>query len=69
MFTLVADALSHLISRAMASGLIKGVKMGTKEVAVSHLHCANNTILFLENDKDNFSKVLSLFHIFQLSSS
>ena len=46
--TLVMEVLSRLISRALASGLIKGVKLGSEGVVVSHLQFADDTILFLE---------------------
>ena len=68
LFTLVVDVLSHLISRAMESGLIKGVKVGSEGIVVSHLQFANDTIMFLENDKDSFLNALSILQIFELSS-
>ena len=68
LFTLVMVVLSHLVSRPMARGLIRGVKVGSKGVEVSHLQFAIDTILFLDNDKDGFSNVLSLLQIFELSS-
>ena len=37
LFTLVAGSLSHLIFRAVVSGLTRGVKVGSKGVVVSHL--------------------------------
>ena len=58
LFTLVVDVLSCLISRTVASGLIRGVKMGSEEIVVSHLQFADDTILFLDNDKDNFLNAL-----------
>ena len=37
LFTLAMDVLSRLISRAVASGLIRGVKVGCKGIVVSNL--------------------------------
>ena len=68
LFTLVVDVLSRLISTAVANGLIRGVKVGSEGIVVSHLQFADNTILFLENNKDNFLNALSIFQIFELSS-
>ena len=68
LFTLMVDVLSRVISRAMASGLIKGVKVGSEGIVVSHLQLANDTILLLDNDKDSFVNALSIFQIFELSS-
>ena len=59
--SLVVDVPSCLISKAVVSSLIKGVKVGSKELIISHLYLADNNILFLENDKDSFLNVLFLF--------
>ena len=55
------DGLSCFISRGVASGLIKGVKVGLEGTVLSHLQFANDTILFLENDNDSFSNALLSF--------
>ena len=68
LFTLVVDVLSHLISRAVASGLIRGIKVGSEGIVVSHLQFADDKILFLENDKYNFLNTFFIFQIFELSS-
>ena len=68
LFTLVVDVLSHLISRAVASRLIRGVKVGSEGIVVSHLQFADDKILFLENDKYNFLNTFFIFQIFELSS-
>ena len=68
LFILVVAVLSLLISRVVESGLIKGVIVGSEGIVVSHLQFADDTILFLDNDKDNFLNTLSIFQIFELSS-
>ena len=37
LFTLVVDVLSHLVSRAIDNGLVKGIVVGGEQVVVSHL--------------------------------
>ena len=64
LFTLVVDVLSCLISRAVASGLTRGVKVESKGIVVSHLQFADDTILFLDNVKDSFLNALFIFQIF-----
>ena len=68
LFTLLVEVLSRLISRAVASGLIRGVKVGSEGIVVSHLQFADDKILFLENDKYNFLNTFFIFQIFELSS-
>ena len=57
----MVDILSCLIYRAVASGLIRGVNVGFERIVVSYLQFADDTILFLDNDKDIFFNALSIF--------
>ena len=67
LLTSMMDGLSCFISRGVASGLIKGVKVGLEGTVLSHLQFAHDTILFLENDNNSFSNALSLLQIFKIS--
>ena len=64
LFTLVVDVRSCLISRTVVSGLNGGVKVGSKGIVVSYLQFVDNTILFVENDKDNFLSAKMIRTIF-----
>ena len=48
MFNVVAEALSGLMRRAIAENLYKGYSVGSKNVSISILQYADDTIFFLE---------------------
>lgn len=60
---MLCDILSRLISRAVANGLLKGVKGGSK--LLSHVQFADNTILFLDEDAKSSCNALSLINLFE----
>ena len=48
LFTLVVDVLGRLMDKAVEEKVVKGFKVGTDEVSVSHLQFADDTLLLLE---------------------
>ena len=64
LFTLVVDVLSRMFQRGMDRGLMRDLVVGNDSREVSHLQFADDTLLFLPKDKDNFLNVLSLLQIF-----
>lgn len=49
LFTLVADAFSALMNRAVSSSLLKGLCVGRNGDKVSHLQFADDTICFIHD--------------------
>jgi hypothetical protein len=52
-FNLVADILATFISRAKSNGLFQGLVPDLVEDGLSILQCADDTILFMENDLED----------------
>lgn len=66
LFNIVAEGLNILLSRALHMGLIKGVKVGSNGVLISHLQFADDSILFCEaeeNEVVNLKRILRCFEI------
>lgn len=55
--TLVANALSNLISRGLETKLFRFFLVEAENVPVSHLQYANDTVLFLGTNKNGLSNV------------
>lgn len=49
LFTLVAYSFNGLISKALATSLIEGFRIGSEGFSISHLHFADDTICFMKN--------------------
>ena len=57
LFTVVEEGLSRLVRQAIKINLLSGVKIGSKEVDVSFLQYADDTLFFCE---DSWSTVVSM---------
>ena len=68
LFTLVVDVLSRMLARGVETGVVKGLEVGNEGLEISHLQFADDTILFLSEDRDKFYNVLSLLQIFEVVS-
>ena len=68
LFNIVAEALSSLIYSAVSLNLFKGIKVGIEEVMISHLHFADDTIIFCESDIGQISNVKRVLRCFQVMS-
>jgi len=49
LFIVVAEGLARLVGQAMKANLLFGVKVGNKEVEVSFLQFADDTLFFCED--------------------
>lgn len=68
LFTLAVDVLSRMLRRRSNKGIIQGLGVRISGCKVSHLQFADDTILFLQENKVNFLNVLSILQIFELVS-
>lgn len=66
LFLVAAEGLNLLLSRALEKGLIKGASVGTKQLGISHLQFADDTIIFCEGELEevmNIKRVLRCFEV------
>ncbi|GKE42501.1 putative RNA-directed DNA polymerase, eukaryota, reverse transcriptase zinc-binding domain protein [Tanacetum coccineum] len=66
LFILVLEGLHNALYTAVSSGLIRGVKLGSPEVTISHLFYVDDMIITTEwnaNDLDNIIHVLQVFYL------
>ncbi|KAJ0532038.1 putative RNA-directed DNA polymerase [Helianthus annuus] len=66
LFVIVMEALSCMIRKATGLGIVKGVKLPNDGPSVSHVFCADDTIIIgkwsTENIK-NMVRILKCFHV------
>ncbi|GJY46341.1 putative RNA-directed DNA polymerase, eukaryota, reverse transcriptase zinc-binding domain protein [Tanacetum coccineum] len=66
LFILVLEGLHNAFYTAVSSGLIRGVKLGSPEVTISHLFYVDDVIITTEwnaNDLDNIIRILQVFYL------
>lgn len=63
LFTLVADAFSVLMAKALSNSLIEGIGVGKDGVRVTHLQFADDTICFI---KDSVEQVINLKYVLMI---
>ncbi|CAL5355041.1 unnamed protein product [Camellia sinensis] len=68
LFNLVAEGLHLLLSRACELNLIKGVKVGSKGVLLSHLQFADDSLLFCEAEVEEVRKLKRVLRCFEILS-
>ncbi|XP_058203040.1 uncharacterized protein LOC131317509 [Rhododendron vialii] len=68
LFNVVAEGLNILLERAREKNIIKGVKLGSNGVTISHLQFADDTILFCNNDLEEMGNIKRILRCFQLMS-
>jgi len=68
LFIVVAKGLAGLVRQAMKANLLSGVKVGNKEVEVSFLQFADDTLFFCEDSWSNVVVMKSILRGFELAS-
>lgn len=68
LFNIVTEGLNVLLTRAKDMGLIRGIKVGSGGVVLSHLLFANDTIIFCEADWYEVSTIKRILRCFELMS-
>lgn len=66
LYTLVAEALTQILSTREEKNLFKWFRVGKEEILISHLQYAGHTLLLMEGDKNQVPN--SLIHCFELVS-
>ncbi|XP_028060751.1 uncharacterized protein LOC114264345 [Camellia sinensis] len=68
LFNMVAEGLNILFQRAKALDLIKGAVIGLREVNVTHLQFADDTIVFCEAEENDILSVKRILRCFEVLS-
>lgn len=68
LFNIATEGLNILMSRAQQIGLIKGVKIGSSGVLLSHLQFADDSILFCEAEEMELCNIKRVLRCFELIS-
>jgi len=68
LFIMVAEGLAGLVRQALKANLLSGVKIGNKEVEVSFLQFADDTLFFCEDSWSNVRIVKTILRGFDLAS-
>ena len=64
LFTLVIDVLGRLIDKAIRGRAICGFIVGKDKIEVSHLQFADDTLLFMEANRNFFLNYLAILEVF-----
>ncbi|GKV12840.1 hypothetical protein SLEP1_g23934 [Rubroshorea leprosula] len=68
LFLIVAEGLNGLVSTAAQKGLLQGVEVGSRNLKISHLQYADDTILFGSATEDNVWAMKGILRAFELCS-
>ncbi|KAJ9555354.1 hypothetical protein OSB04_009968 [Centaurea solstitialis] len=68
LFLVVAEGLHVMVEEAKVKGLFKGLKVGNKEVVLSHLQYADDAIFFGEWEAGNIVNVIKILKCFHAVS-
>ncbi|GKV16172.1 hypothetical protein SLEP1_g26854 [Rubroshorea leprosula] len=68
LFLIVAEGLNGIVASAVEKGRYKGVVIGSKDVMVTHLQFADDTIFFGDATEDNIWVIKCIMRTFELAS-
>jgi hypothetical protein len=68
LFLLVAEGLGGLMKRAVELQKFKGFSFGGSELVISHLQCADDTLLIGEASSENLWAIKAILRAFELAS-
>ncbi|XP_058203083.1 uncharacterized protein LOC131317560 [Rhododendron vialii] len=68
LFNILGEALNIMLERAKDRNIIKGTKLGSNGVNISHLQLEDDTILFCNNDPEEMANIKRILRCFQLMS-
>ncbi|GKA04326.1 putative RNA-directed DNA polymerase, eukaryota, reverse transcriptase zinc-binding domain protein [Tanacetum coccineum] len=69
LFILVMEGLHCAMSNAVSSGLIRGIKIGSSDITLSHLFYADDVIITTDWNSGDLDNIIRVLHVFYLASS
>ncbi|GJS77998.1 putative RNA-directed DNA polymerase, eukaryota, reverse transcriptase zinc-binding domain protein [Tanacetum coccineum] len=68
LFILVMEGLHYAMSNAVSSGLIRGIKIGSSDITLSHLFYADDVIITTDWNFGDLDNIIRVLHVFYLAS-
>ncbi|GJX33088.1 putative RNA-directed DNA polymerase, eukaryota, reverse transcriptase zinc-binding domain protein [Tanacetum coccineum] len=68
LFNLVMEGLHGSMSNAVNSDLIRGIKLGSSDITLSHLFYADDVVITFEWNSRDLDNIIRILHVFHLAS-
>ncbi|GJW11417.1 RNA-directed DNA polymerase, eukaryota, reverse transcriptase zinc-binding domain protein [Tanacetum coccineum] len=68
LFILVMEGLHCVMSNAVSSGLIRGIKLGSSDITLSYLFYADNVVITTDWNSCDIDNIIQVLHVFYLAS-
>ncbi|GJR41081.1 RNA-directed DNA polymerase, eukaryota [Tanacetum coccineum] len=68
LFILAMEGLPGVMSNAVNSDLIRGIKLGSSDITLSHLFYAHDVIITFEWNSGDLENIIRVLHVFHLAS-
>ncbi|GKC66249.1 putative RNA-directed DNA polymerase, eukaryota, reverse transcriptase zinc-binding domain protein, partial [Tanacetum coccineum] len=68
LFILVMEGLHYALSNAVSSGLIRGIKLGSSDITLSHLFYADDVVITTDWNSHDIDNIIRVLHVFYLAS-
>ncbi|GJT25644.1 putative RNA-directed DNA polymerase, eukaryota, reverse transcriptase zinc-binding domain protein [Tanacetum coccineum] len=68
LFILAMEVLHGAMSNAVNSGLIRGIKLGSSDITLSHLFYADDVVITFEWNSTDLDNIIWVLHVFHLAS-
>ncbi|GJS66564.1 putative RNA-directed DNA polymerase, eukaryota, reverse transcriptase zinc-binding domain protein [Tanacetum coccineum] len=68
LFILVMEGLHYAMSNAVSSDLIRGIKIGSSDITLSHFFYADDVIITTDWNFRDLDNIIRVFHVFYLAS-
>lgn len=68
LFLLTAETFNRLILKGREIGVFKGITIGTRQVSITHLQFADDTIIFSPANDDCINNYKKFLHCFSLEN-
>ncbi|GJX36378.1 putative RNA-directed DNA polymerase, eukaryota, reverse transcriptase zinc-binding domain protein [Tanacetum coccineum] len=68
LFILVMEGLHCALSNAVSSGLIRGIKLGSSDITLSHLFYADDVVITTDWNSRDIDNIIRVLHVFYLAS-
>ncbi|GKD91058.1 RNA-directed DNA polymerase, eukaryota, reverse transcriptase zinc-binding domain protein [Tanacetum coccineum] len=68
LFIFVMEGLHCAMSNVVSTGLIRGIKIGSSDITLSHLFYADDVIITIDWNSGDLDNIIRVLHVFYLAS-